>query len=936
MTFDNGTGGGGLLEREHELRTLTEALESTKAGRGTALALVGPPGIGKSALCAAAASIGNGLGLRVHSARGGALEKELAWGVVRELLTGAAGRNRAVRFDGVEAFARPVLSGESSGRQSSDPEAATIHGLYWLLAELAAEHPLLLVVDDAHWADAASLRWLTYLAARIQDLPACVLVATRPGGAETPGDLELILTRSRSLVPRALSPEACLGLLRSLLGRAVEPVFARACRHATGGNPFLLTELAGEVATTGIAPVAQNAAHIEALRPEAVARTVLHRLGPRGKPERDLAEAVAILAQRASTRDAVVVAGLSEEQTQMALASLVDAGIIDGGLPLRFVHPIVREVIAADIPAARQAQLHQRAADALRHRRATPERVALHLLHSEPRADERAVRDLRKAATGAMRSGAPDLAADYLRRALEEPPIPTLEPTVMLELAEAEAALGSSSALELLKRAAEGAAGGAQRATIWRRLGEVLFQAGQPARAQQAFEAALHEVEDQPRAQGANELQMLIDAMGLITGARSAACPPREMAGTASRELLAHRSLALVSAGADGGQARKLALRAAGDGAMVREHGPGVTFSIVGSCLIWCDALEDALREIDHATGLAAQTGDLPGLALMRFGRSWAGYWMGRLEEALADVEVATRAWSGEGRLQGQLAHAAYWRSLILIELDELGAAEQALAIPGELLPFHRAAIAAGQARAALAGGDAKRALARIDEVRTVATESPFFRSAAIIPWRDDAALAAKLAGDKHTARRYADESLTLARRFGIERQLGTALRTAGLVHDDVTLLVRAVDVLERSPSQLELTRTLVALGALERRLGHRAQARQTLRRALDLASRSAARALARRAREELRAAGARPRRERLSGPEALTPGERRVSELAATGLTNREIAQQLFLSLRTVETHLTHAYRKLDIQSRAGLAGVLAAHPETEAGGVT
>jgi DNA-binding NarL/FixJ family response regulator len=132
------------------------------------------------------------------------------------------------------------------------------------------------------------------------------------------------------------------------------------------------------------------------------------------------------------------------------------------------------------------------------------------------------------------------------------------------------------------------------------------------------------------------------------------------------------------------------------------------------------------------------------------------------------------------------------------------------------------------------------------------------------------------------------------------------------------------VGVLDNSQASLELARSLTELGGALRRAGRRAEAREPLRRALDLAARCGADPLAEQAETELRASGARPRHAVLSGPQSLTVSERRVAEMAARGQTNREIAQALFVSLRTVETHLTHAFQKLGIDSRTKLAEAL------------
>jgi DNA-binding CsgD family transcriptional regulator len=195
------------------------------------------------------------------------------------------------------------------------------------------------------------------------------------------------------------------------------------------------------------------------------------------------------------------------------------------------------------------------------------------------------------------------------------------------------------------------------------------------------------------------------------------------------------------------------------------------------------------------------------------------------------------------------------------------------------------------------------------------------------VAWRSGAALAWLALGDADAAGARAFEEVALAREFGAPRTLGMALRAEGLAaggEKGLGLLETSVRTLEGSQASLELARSLAEHGAALRRSGHRSEARVPLRRALDLATRCGAEALADQARTDLRATGARPRKEILSGPQSLTVSERRVVELAAQGQTNREIAQSLFVSLRTVETHLTHAFQKLGVDSRRKLAGAL------------
>jgi DNA-binding CsgD family transcriptional regulator len=194
----------------------------------------------------------------------------------------------------------------------------------------------------------------------------------------------------------------------------------------------------------------------------------------------------------------------------------------------------------------------------------------------------------------------------------------------------------------------------------------------------------------------------------------------------------------------------------------------------------------------------------------------------------------------------------------------------------------------------------------------------------AVPPWRSLAAVLLAGKGERDRALALANEELELAERWDTPLARGLALRGLGLVKGDLGLLRAAVEELEESPWRLELARGLVELGAALRRAGLRVDCREPLGRGMDIAQACGARALAEWARTELLASGARPRRLALTGAGSLTASERRVCELAAAGRTNRQIAQDLFVTTSTVETHLRHAYRKLGLRGRDQLAAVL------------
>ena len=201
--------------------------------------------------------------------------------------------------------------------------------------------------------------------------------------------------------------------------------------------------------------------------------------------------------------------------------------------------------------------------------------------------------------------------------------------------------------------------------------------------------------------------------------------------------------------------------------------------------------------------------------------------------------------------------------------------------------------------------------------------------------WRSEAAVAHALLDQAAKARRLARAAVQVARGFGLPRALGVALRAEGLAEGGergLGLLGEAVTVLERSQAPVELARALTDHGAALRRAGRRTGARAQLERGLDLAHHCGARRIAGQARAELIAAGAKPRRDAITGRDALTASELRVARLAAAGKTNREIAQELFITTKTASAHLSRAYRKLDVTRRGQLAEALVS--KTPAGG--
>ena len=372
-----------LLERRQELNRIESVLAEAWNGRGSFVVVEGPAGIGKTALLGAARAAAVESGIRVLRARGAELEREFAFGVVRQLfepaLAAASESERADLLQGAAGVAAGLLGlpgappSVSPPSLGSDPSFAILHGLYWLCANLAAAGPLCLIVDDAHWADAPTLRYLAFLLTRLEELNVALVVATRPREAGPyAGLLTTVTTDSSSEVIR-LSPltrAAVAQLLEAELSQPADPDVVDTCLRVTRGSPFLVRELVEAQSEGGIG----SSVHT-------VGRSVLLRLQRLPEHAGHLARALAVLEQ-SDLANAARLAGLDELEAADAADLLATAGILEPGRPLTFVHPLVRSGIYSELSSAERAQGHRRAAQLLAEQAGTDPRVAEHLLVS--------------------------------------------------------------------------------------------------------------------------------------------------------------------------------------------------------------------------------------------------------------------------------------------------------------------------------------------------------------------------------------------------------------------------------------------------------------------------------------------------------------------------------------------------------------------------
>ena len=927
-----------LLERDRELGSLDRVLDEAAAGGGRTALVEGPAGIGKSRLLAELRTRAERAGMRVLGARGSELEREFPFGVVRQLfeplladpaarehwLVGAAAPADAV-LDPLGAASEP-----SAAEPLGDSTFATLHGLYWLTANAAADGPLVLSLDDLHWCDRGSLRYLTYLVRRLEGLPvlvAATLRSTDPGTdpaliAEIANDPATISVR-----PGPLSEEATTEIVRERLGSDADRRFGAACHHSTGGNPLLLRQLLSSLEADGVTP---DVAHLDVVRdigPRAVSRTVILRLARLSPEAVSVAGAVAVLGEGADLAVLGELAGVSEERAAAATGELVRAEVLRPDPPIDFVHPLVRDAVYTDLPPGERELKHARAAELLRGAGASPDRVAAHLLAVPRRGESRVVELLREAATAATRRGAPESAAAYLRRALEEPAPADQRPALLLELGHVEQSSFGPDAEAHLREARSLLSDPAARGQAAAALAYTLLFTDTPWEAAPLARDAAAELPAELA-----DLRQMLEAIEVMTVFLGGADPMlleefRERVpegdGPGAKMLTAAHAFIGAVTGGSREECVELAVRAL-DGGELLEADQGLFW--IGAIVAL--ALADdplAIPAIEEARAEAYRSGSLFSSLSVQL---WSGAMLlarGELDEAeelLTNALESQELW-GSGRIAA--AYVYGFLASTQMERGELAAAAQtikgALPVegPADAVNFWRRAHAA----LLMHEGRAEDALAVSEEMRQPHVTHPMWNS-----WRAIRAAALAALDRRDEARELLEEELALARDWGSPSLLGRCLRQLGSFDGEAGLpmLREAVETLAGSGARLEHAHALSALGTVLRRAGKPKDSREPLRRALELAERCGAAPLAEHARSELYAAGSRPRTTALDGVESLTERELRVATLASGGQTNRDIAQALYVTPKTVEVHLTSVYRKLGIGSRRQLPGALAA----------
>ncbi|MFC4031527.1 ATP-binding protein [Streptomyces polygonati] len=867
-----------LLEREDELAAVDEALAELTGDRGSPrgglLAFAGPAGLGKTTLLAEVRRRAAARGCAVLSARGGDQEQQVAFHVARQLLqprlAGSPDPEIRATLGSWYGIVGPALGLCTADGPAPDPQGLR-DGLDWVLTHLTVQHaPVVLVLDDAHWADPQSLNWLAAFAPRADELALLIVVAYRPD--ELPAGAEAF----RGLPGRAghrpiglapLTADAITELVRDSVGAHADDAFCRECWAVTAGNPFEAVELSVKVRDRGLRPDETSTHLLRDLVAAVKGRGLITRLERLGPSTVRLAWAAAVLGTETDPALAATVAGLGREEAADCADRLREARILTGSQTLGFVHPLIATAVYRAIPDAVRVALHGQAAWSVIDAGQGPTAAARHLLETHPEGDPWVVHQLRAAARETLRAGAPEASRTLLARALREPPPPEERAAVLYELGCSSQLLEPSTTVNHLRAALEEPIDDpALRDGILFRLSQSLAHSDRMTEAAELVTHAARTATDARTRLRMQAEQFMWDAFR----ADEPDSPSRSRRLTrladrltgrdvTERYIIALRAWDATLRGEHTSTVLRHAGRALEAGLPWADENRGFEVPVLAAITyMYADQPERA--EEYFATGIADFERQGWRGAHLSFGYLLLGYVRYR-RGRLAEAEELARDGLRLAERVGRVTPVQWYSVAVLIEiLLARGRTAEATALAAEYSfqePFP-ATVTFPDAQAVhgellLARGLYKEAAAELSSVGR-RLDPRGMRNPAWCPWQLDLALAESHDAPER-AERTALDAVARARQFGAASTIGHSLRIAAEVIGDergLDLLAESVARLETSPSAYQLARALVAHGSALRRTGVLAEAADRLHRGLEGALRCGADGLADTARREL------------------------------------------------------------------------------------
>ena len=919
-----------LYERAAEIAAIDTAVARLEDGRGTSLLLEGRAGRGKSTLVEYAVQRGQERGARTWVVRARHLASAAPFEVLRRLLGPAVEDAGGVdALEGAARFAIPLFT------PGADLSHGVDYGCQWLIAWLAERSPLVLAIDDAHWADGASLRVLLDVQVDISVQPVAMLVASRPvENPEVQGLLAAMAAQPDCLLlaPATLSREAVADVVTDKLGQPANSAFVDECLKVSRGNAFYLHELLRPYQTDAT-PNRQSFVRNGTL---SLRRTVAWRLGELGPEATVLAQAAAVLGDGCSLRVAAELGRLDEATAVYQASRLEVASILQHGDPVEFLHPLLRAAVEAELPDVARGELHARAARLLWLSGEAPESIALHLVNSPGSSDAEVAAFLTDEGEAALEAGSIALATQLLRRALEEPAPADALPRISVALGRAEHALGQLDAAREHLEAAMESDDRPVVLTAAAELFDVLIEAGQYAEL-----GRLHDrvVALEPMGESVAEVRLRAQLLvNVFMAVEPDLTLPLELAEIDTQVLSVERDVdrhLLVSAAIYERTMQRGTTQRLVDN--LRRAVAAVDGVHDGTLSVWDarTALEastwladDEVAEADAivervAPSVSRLRGSAPALqSELGHRRIMSALAKGDFDDVLAAIALIEER-TAQREMSRVTAGHRFIRGWIALQRGDYRAA-------GELLAERTGEDMMYPALGAVLAGEPERGLDMLAAQNfSTDTEGPVTAIEVELEPHLVASHAHELLGDRDSALREAEREVAIRREYGPRFRLAQALRRRASFESArraVALLAEALELAESTPRRPVTVRVLASYGAALRRVERTVEAREALYRAIDLAEEMGMERLREHARQELVLAGGRPRRVRVTGPQSLTAAQQQVARIAAAGRSNRQIAEELFVTIKTVETHLAAVYRKLGIATRDELADRLGA----------